>query len=250
MDEYTNSARRLQVIIEKIQTIPESMPMVQAWSTVLGLDIEISKDDPHEVQEKLGLIRNEINLIQRLMADKPFSKGLYIPHLENIRRIVSVSNLDAAWGNYRNRLPNETLLSLRFCVEIIPPEAALPTSDLEILLDLVMEARKEIEDSSFSPLVREFLLRHLSIIEEGIRDYPISGGSAITNAFHEGFRTASSADPGNDAKDKAGYSKVMTVWKALWDRSKDVVHVDQIMRLIGTSIEQGRPIVQWLITAQ
>lgn len=248
MDEYTNSATRLLAVIEKLQANPVGTPIALVWAQVLGLDTDKTKEDPHDLREKLSLIRLELNLVQKQMEAKPFSQGLYKPYLGNIRNVVSVSNLDSQWGNFKHLLNNETILALRYCCEILPRDTIIPFTELEGLLERVMELKKEIEDSSYANDTKEYLLHLLSIMEKGIRDYPLSGGTSFTEAFHEVARVASNDGPHRVPAEDDGYAKVMQLVRGCWSMSKEVVHMDRLLALVGTKLEQGKLFLEWSIT--
>jgi hypothetical protein len=247
MDEYTNSATRLLALIGKLQTGANSLPIALAWAQVLGLDVEQTKEDPHELYAKLGLLRHELELVQKQMESERFSEGLYKPYLGNIRKVISVSNVESQWGNFKTLLNGETILALRYCSEILPRDTAIPMSELEGLLQQVVELKQEIENSSFNQEIKEFLLRLLTIIETGIRDYPVSGGGAFTNAFHEVVRAASNDGPSEMTADNSGYIKVMQVIKKCWSLSKEVVHGDRLLTIFGDKLEQGQLLLEWSV---
>jgi hypothetical protein len=118
-------------------------------------------------------------------------------------------------------------------------------SELEGLLEQVVELKKEIEDSAIPKDMKEFLLHLLSIMEAGICDYPVSGGSAFTHAFHEVVKAASTDGLQGVATDSDGYTKVMHLLRRCWGVSNEVVHMDRLIAFFGSKIEQGIPLLQW-----
>lgn len=248
MNEYTNPAKRLLRLVEQVTQKPDNLSTAQVWAEVLGLDGQKANDDPHEVQSKLKLIRDELDLIDELMAETPFSPGLYSPYLDRIRRTVSVLNIAAGWSNYKQNLHADTLLALRYCSEILPSEPHISVEELQLVLDKVNELRSEIEALTLSRGVRDFLLRQLDIIENGIHDYPIKGGRAVKDAFKEGFADlASNADSLDKEADKEEASKVARVWGAFRTAGKEFVEADRIATAYVNLIEKGQNASQALI---
>ena len=60
------------------------------------------------------------------------------------------------------------------------------------------------------------------------------------------FEAAATAEPITETIDKEEYSKVMKVLKRFWDTSKEVMHLDKLVRFVGEKIEQGVPLVEWM----
>jgi len=248
LNEYANPAKRLLRFVEQVSHKPDQVSTVQVWADALGLDPQIANNDPHQVLIKLKLLREEVDLVEKLMAETPFSAQLYAPYLDRVRRTISVPNSSAGWSNYKQNLQADTLLALRYCSEILPPEPELAMEDLQSVLDKVSELRLEIESLTLSRGVRDFLLRQLDIIENGIHDYPIKGGSAIKNAFKEGFADfASNAYSLEKEADKAEASKVARVWGALQIAGKGFVETDRIATAYVHLIEKGQNASQALI---
>jgi hypothetical protein len=248
MDEYTNSAKRLLAIIERILAIPDGTTVAQAWIKALGLDSEKFKENPHELYQQIGRISSEIESVGRGMAGCLLSKPLYAPYLDRLQRTVSISNFDTSWGSFKPFLQSDTLLSLRVCAELLPREPIIPLAELESLLNSIIEIRNEINEASLSLKTKEFLLRQLSILEAGIRDYPLSGNRSITEAFHKGFNEVANASAPEKPGEEAAYARVMQIWKGLWRSSKEVLHMDNLLTFMGKKIEEGAPLLEWLVT--
>jgi len=246
MDSARNCAERVLRIVNLAFSKSGEIATTQVWAEVFGLNSERAIQDPHEVWEKLRLLRIEIDFVRTLMAKTTFPDDIYTPYLDRLTAVVSVPNISSQWKGYKGNIQPDTILALRYCSEIIQPEGLISTGELQNLLDLILQLREEIKDTPFSPGTQDFLLGQLAIIEGGIRDYPLSGAAAIAKAFHEGFRTPS--NPAEDVKDKQGYSKVMSAWGGLWKLSKDVVHMDNVIKLMGTCVERGTPLLTWSVT--
>ena len=46
--------------------------------------------------------------------------------------------------------------------------------------------------------------------------------------------------------DRAGFSKVIGIWKVFWNTTKEVVHLDRVVSFVGAKIEQGAPLLEWV----
>ncbi|PTR15073.1 hypothetical protein C8R31_104100 [Nitrosospira sp. Nsp2] len=248
-DEQNNSAKRLLILMKKVLEKSDQISTVQVWAQVLGLDPAAALEDPHDVLEKLGLVRIEINRARTLMGETQFSPELYMPYLDRVRNVVTVANISAPWSNYKGNIQPDTLLALAYCSEILKPEPPISLAELQDVLDMLLKLRAEIETASYSPGVKDFLMRQLGIIEAGIRDYPISGVGSIKNAFRSGFTDMGShSDPLEDPKDKEGYSKVIRAWQRFREGTKAFVETDKFAIALMNRIEQAKPLLGWLIT--
>jgi hypothetical protein len=184
---YTNSAIRILNVIDSARNQSQNVATAVIWSRVLGLDEAIAQNDPHAVQTELRLVREEVDLLERLMVATKFSKPLFAPYLSNVRSMVSVPNLSAGWSSYSHHAGLDTLLALRYCAEILPSEDEVNFGELQNLLDRAQDLRTELEVSDLDLGLRDFLLSQLDIIEKGIREYPIKGKRALKAALREGL---------------------------------------------------------------
>ena len=247
MNEFANPAKRLSRLIEDVVQKQDSTSTAAVWAEALGLDPTLAQSDPHEVQAKLTVLRQEVDLTAKLMADIAFSRDLYEPYLDRVRSTISVGNISANGGNYKHYLQVDTRLALKYCAEILPAEPEISMEELQTVLDSVHRLRREIEQSELAPAVREFLLNQLAIIEKGIQDYPIRGGSAIKEAFKHGFaECVSHSDIVQAKENQAETSKVGKIWSDFKSAGKEFVEADRIATSLISWIERGRAILESL----
>lgn len=247
MNEFSNPARRILQLVKQIAGKPEGKPSTVIWAEAFGLDTKQAEHDPHEVLSKLMLLREEIDLAEKLMADTPFSAGLYKPYFDRVRSTISLSNISASWGNFNKNLQAETQLALRYCSEILPPEPDVSIGELQNILDAARRLREEIGQSELNSVVREFLLKQLTIIEKSIQDYPIRGGVSIKNAFKEGFADCIAlADAFPKETNQAEISKIGKIWRDLRSAGKEFVEADRIAASLAGLAEKGRALLDLL----
>lgn len=243
MKDLTNPAKRILNLVQQVKEKPDQPPMSEVWGKVFGLDIELVKKDPYQVYEKLRFVRGELDLLEELMRETQFTSSLYEPYIQRVRNTVSVNNLSAGWGNYKNNLKEDTVLALKYCSEIIPSEPSIEKKELEGILSSINKLKQEVENSSLSSGMYGFLMSQLAIIENAIQNYPITGGSAIRRAFSDGFTDlAAHADNISNANeaDKKSASKVAEVWGALKTAGKEFVEADRIANAYIGLIEKGQ----------
>jgi len=247
MNEFGNPAKRISRLVQLVAPKPDGTSSAVVWAEAFGLDAKRAEHDPQEVLSWLMVLREEIDLTEKLMSSTPFSKGLYEPYLKRVRSTISLSNISASWGTFKKSLQADTQLALRYCAEILPEEPEVSVEELQHVLDAVHRLREEIEKSDFAPAVRDFLVKQLAIIEKGIQDYPIRGGVSIKNAFKEGFADCiAHADAFPAEADRAEISKIGRVWGALKSAGKEFVEADRIANSLVGLVDKGKLALDFL----
>lgn len=230
MAHYKNAAWRVYNLIESVAHTGDDRPAHRVWATAFGLDHEVSSKDPFEVQSRLSLLRSEIENIESQMDALGYSEELYVPYLGRVRKTVTISNLDAQWQSYKQYLKSDTLLAIRYCAELTPNEAEVSMEELQEVLQKVVEFRAEIESMGISHSMRQFLLNQLDIIERGVQNYPIQGGTAIREAVMDGFSAAASKVPtpqNEDELQEAG--KIGGIWGEFKKAGSEVIEAEKIV---------------------
>jgi hypothetical protein len=240
LSDYTNSAKRVLKLMEDMARQNPRLATVDVWASVLGIDAAGANNDPHKIQLRLNAVREEVDLIEQQMSETKFSKDLYVPYLDRVRKTVSVTNISASWENYANNLSPDTLLALRYCSEELVSEPEISFDELTELLEKVNALRLEIDSAPLSRPVRDFLLRQISIIERCIQDYPIRGAQSFRQAFHEGATVTASNDiePATN-EEKAEAAKVAWLWTGLGKAAKTVVATDKLATAFMHLVEKG-----------
>jgi hypothetical protein len=180
--ERTNPAKRLISILSLTSRMADQAPMLQVWGSVFGIAADGAQADPHAVSSRLGLVRDEVLLLRKLMSATSFSSDLYEPALVAVLSVVSVANLSSSWGNFRPNLGEHQMLALRWCAQAIESEDALSHEELQRLLDALTAFRKTVEEDDLPEPVRVFVLHQVDLIVRGINDYPIRGRQAMRDA--------------------------------------------------------------------
>jgi hypothetical protein len=214
------------------------------WADVLGLDANKAQDDPHDVTAGLHQIREEIDILGRLMKGHPFSPDLYHPYLENVRKMVSVTNMSAGWSQYRHYGNAETILALRYCSEIIASEEVIQHEALQELLDEINRFRQEIEELEIPGSAKDFLLHQLKIMEQGIQAYPVQGNRGIRESFKRGVGDAHTVDQTTvDQAGPAPTSTLLKLWAAMKNAARGVDGVDKLLASLNNALTNGNALI-------
>jgi len=245
VNDFTNPAKRILNIANQAVGMPDKLSIGEVWGRVLGVDEKALNEEFHLLYQKLGMVRSELDLLQELMKETHLSSELYEPYIIRIKSIVTVKNLEAAWGNFKNKLQSDTILALKYCSDILPSEPNIDQNELEKILSIINDIRLELESSSLSIGMYKFLISQLSIMENAIQSYPISGGTVFKKAFSDGFADlvahADDISKATDVELKTS-TKVFGVWSSLKVAGEEFVKADRIANAFIGLISKGHAI--------
>lgn len=250
VEGFNNSAKRILNILNKLQNATSGDSAFIAWSRALDTIEQIPKNDPHELQRRLGLLKNELDLLEVSMSSTEFSESLYLPYIKRIKDTVSITNLDSPWTNYVGQLGSDVMLCIMFCSEILPSDPNVKFDELNELLKKIKSFREEISGGNLPPFTNQFVNSQIDIIEKAILDFPIKGGIAVKQAFTTGLSDLSDkAD--SLAKDEviSVTSKVVTYWKDLKKAGDEFVATDRIVNALISLTEKGQSLANSFISS-
>lgn len=211
--ELTNPAKRIHTIIDTVLNVSNGTPAVAIWANAFGIDSGKAQQDPHDVVDRLRMMRDQISLLRKFMQGTKFSADLYEPALNAVVAMISVSNLSSQWGNFRPHVQPEHMLALRWCAQAIESEVGLTHSELQRLLDSISEFRASVVDDDLPEQVRAFVLHQLDLMMRGIHEYPIRGRQAVRDAVREAAVDVLDTDV-TEAAPVALREKLAHFWKA------------------------------------
>ena len=249
MKDYSNSAKRVLNLVLAVQTKPDKSSAAEVWAGAFGLDEAKAKTDPHEVIQMLSVLRHELDLFEEKMVESGFSDQLFKPYIKKVRSTVSPHNIGATWNNYKSNYSADTILSLRFCSEILEAEPSVDFSELEKLLSELEKFKDSLDSSTINGITYQFIISQIRIIENAIRSYPIVGGASIKKAFSEGF-----ADLNDKAEDLVKEEEtevtrgVGKFWKDLKSAGNEFVEADRITNAFIGIINKGQSMAESVIT--
>lgn len=236
----SNSAYRILTLIEKASNEPDNKPTAEVWASLLGVDEASAKQNPHQIYTQLNLVCEEIENVERLMANTDLPDELYSPYLKRILNTVSVNNLSAHWQSYKKNLRPEVILCIKYCAALIPEEDSIDYDSLQAILFQIQELREEIKSNQLSESTYSFLMGQLDIIEKAIKQFPIKGAESIRKAFYEGYTDlAVHVDDLEHDSDKVEVKKLSRLWSSLKRASDATIGADRIANACVNLIEKG-----------
>lgn len=214
--EQTNPAKRLHAIVAVALTQSTGVASLEAWARTLGIDPAAANANPHDVIDRLRLMNDEIGILRRLMQKTQFSTELYEPALQNVLRLLSVSNLAAGWNAYVGAVSAADMLALRWCSQAIESESGLTHSELQTLLDAINLFKESVESEELPESVREFVLHQIELIIRGIHQYPIIGRRAAREAVRSAAGEFMDVDESvSSAAPPAHWENLAKLWRTL-----------------------------------
>jgi hypothetical protein len=211
--ELTNPAKRIHSIIDPVLQMSNGIPAVEIWANAFGIDPGKAQQDPHDVVDRLRMMRDQISLLRNFMHGPKFSADLYEPALNAVIAMISVSNLSSQWGNFKPHVLPEHMLALRWCAQAIASEVGLTHGELQRLLDSISVFRASVVDDDLPEQARAFVLHQLDLMMRGIHDYPIRGRQAVRDAVKEAAIDVLDADVAEAAPVELR-EKLAHFWKA------------------------------------
>jgi hypothetical protein len=191
MPERFNAAHRLDQILREAQALPQNVSTVEAWTQVFRITGPDPPSAAVEAARMVGLLREQTNEVHRDMRNTAVRQQRYEGAFTDVLNALEVQNLSAQWGNFQQYLRPEVLDAISWCADILPTEEdAIDSEDLTRFQDEVGQFEDRIAGSDLPDYVKSLVLQQVSIIEQAIREYPITGARAFGRGYVNSFVNA------------------------------------------------------------
>lgn len=242
MNEFSNPAKRVFNLLSEAKKYTDE-PVAVVWSNIFGLDAEEGRKDPHQVTQKLILLRNELDRAEKMMKRKGFSEDLYVPYMEKVRAAIASSTTGYNWKSYSPNLGGETMLCLRFCSELLDEEPEGNFEELQAILDELEKFKASVKKTDSESSLYAFVMAQIEIMEGAILDYPISGGEAIKKAFHEGWMDVMDRESElSEQKHTEETRNLGAIWERLKKATQPIVDADRMANSLIGIFQKGESI--------
>lgn len=177
-----NPAQRLLDLLEKGKQHSTGANCRAVWKTLLHID----QDAEHHILIRLSQV---MALPERIIQvrENNFSllRGKSI-HWEKCVRTAFISqNLNDAWQTFIQYIDERTLSELGSLSDLFESRGAhstIDTSEIDALLNRIRELREEIRHSELPSAMKTMLLKQLTLIQEALESYFISGVEPVMDA--------------------------------------------------------------------
>lgn len=187
----TNPARRfldLFVGIERDKVHGENSGKV--WAKILNVDRKSPKFIP--------LLGRALYLPWEI--EQEIKKIPELPHARYLSWVVPMQlaftklNLDAPFGEYGIVFDQNVRALIEICEDVLArnrPQAGIPSEELKRIQRLVREAiDATAAEQGINPVLRDYMLHNLNLVENAINDYRVMGIEVITEAVERVFGSA------------------------------------------------------------
>lgn len=180
-----NSAYRVSAILRAMAQ-RERGPVMDQWAAVFGVDEPDTGLRSITVARLVGLLREQIDLVQHQLAAAEYSETTYGPQIAHARSVVTAENLTADWAEFRSRLTADVVHTFLIFSETLPvKETHLSNEEMESFSRLYKEAAGQIEDGYIPRPVKAFLKQQMKLIANGVREYHVQGIQGFQRASLE-----------------------------------------------------------------
>lgn len=219
-----NSAHRVHKVLANAANRNQNQPTGNVWAQVFNIDEPDETRRNFEISRCLNQLYDEINLFEKLMRETDFSEELYKPYLDRARQAIIPHGISNGWNSYCPNLSPDTILSLKFCEEILPEEEhAVDQKDIEEIEELVKDLESALTDSTLPMHLKRIIEKHILKIREALYSYNIIGAKAMTevvqSAYGEVFQNQNLFESEKGAEPIIKLSKVWQKVKQVADRA-------------------------------
>jgi hypothetical protein len=120
MPKHNNSASRLHNLFSRLQGHTDQTQVLSAWVQTFAITETMPKRQALEVVSRLESVNRELGLVRSGMNQATYSPSLYESAISGFEEAASPMLLSHMWNNVRQYLTPQNLLSLEFCIEILP----------------------------------------------------------------------------------------------------------------------------------
>lgn len=239
MPQHINSAYRVHSILSRAAGVYEGVTTLEAWAQVFRVTKSSSTHRNVTIVGMIGLLLEEVEDAYSKMKATNYSAHLYEEAFQNARSTLNIEHLNGAWGNFRLYLNAQTLQALNFSAELLPHEEnLLNEEDLEQLSTKVEELRVAVAQGSLPDNVKAFVLSQIQIIENAIREYPVTGSKAFTQAvINAQANVVLNEEAVRQGADTEEFKTLGKIWHFIRERTTDW---DTVQKLLPYLVEGAK----------
>lgn len=220
MSRRINTASRIYHVLQNAVNQHTNQATAQVWAQVFGIDEPDETRRNFEISRCLNQLYGEIDVLERLMDDTEFSQSLYLPYLNKARSAIVPHGITAGWNSYNTHLSPDTLLSLRFCIEILSEEElAIDQNEIKEIQELTTTLEKLLEESRLPITLKRIIENHITKIREALYSYPIIGSKAMSEVVKSAY---GEVIENQEIFAAAKNSESVKVLSKVWQKVKDV----------------------------
>lgn len=178
-------AGRLCVLLAEGKAADRSSSQRKIWAKLFG----ISEDQTGQIIRRVATLIEAVSIIERQVRDIPDQDHeSLLEWLPEVEGAFASFSLDRAWHVFSDKITEATLRALRICAGILSrkyPESSLNFEGLNKLRDEVFEFHAHVVEADLSANLREYILKHLDLIDRAIVESMIMGPCSVEAAIKQ-----------------------------------------------------------------
>ena len=179
-----NAASRILAIALKVPQQNTGLAVLDGWAAVFGVSLADSARG-QEVARLLGLLNHQVEAVRTELEARGFDHDAYAGALGRVSNSLALTSLGSQWNWVTQQYSPEVIVALRLFPGILPDEESVEIDEMAQVRAYLAELRTRVVKGQLPSPVRAFLLRQISLIEDGLRDYIVRGVAALTAASEQ-----------------------------------------------------------------
>ncbi len=240
------------VILKAAAIQPDQTKISDVWANAFKIEIKASTKRDLEVVENLGLLHNQFEDTQRLIAQTDYSEELYQSSFNRIEKVLSVQSLSSHWSGLKNHLAPDTLLAINWLSEVLPNEENSIDSDfVKEIEKQLSQLSKSLEGDDVPLSLKIFVERQIEIIEKALRQHGIMGTKALRDAMYQGYSNSHENENENENivaehEQSKQLSALGKVWKQIKNAPGVIVKSNKVLEAGAGVVEKGQKAIEFL----
>ena len=176
---YDNPAERLRNILAQGRQIKGDVPCRRAWSDIFVIDPSNTDEFYSKLGKVMSLSRETMTILSANFPRQIQSAGHWRTQIDNA---FNNQNLAGQWATFIGSIDSNTVNQLSLTADLIESRLSakiLNEQEFVSILASLGDLVNEIDASSLSPALRNYLTRELTDLQYHIRDYKVSGAIPI-----------------------------------------------------------------------
>jgi hypothetical protein len=183
MAHNNNPAGRLLALLRRgKKTDFLKMQAAQAWKVLLAIP---QANDLELTHQLVGLAELPLLIKSRVEGIPNVNHELYLKKLPELARTLRGLGFGVQWGIFVKSFSESVLDSLAFCDDLLSrenPDKRVDTDQLGSLLKDVGSLVDDVVASDIDNTLKQYMLKHLHIVERAIQDYQLLGAGPLEQA--------------------------------------------------------------------
>jgi hypothetical protein len=176
-----NEATRLHNILEKAACESGVYQVKRVWASVFDLDEKSQDLEP--IYRKLFLLHQMLDEVERRIKIFPnISYDVYLKRLANIRKVISLPNLNDRWDKHNHLLNDGVFATLEICAEHLPnvqSEKVRLDEEIECLKMAVESLKEQVLSGGLDHELQNLLLDLLDSMRRALYEYRFRGVGGV-----------------------------------------------------------------------